>query len=90
MDVDLFSTLYEKWGEYGIGNSHKEVAYHIKETGLKSKLKHFFYDRYDHYPVRCQFINCEYTGKDFDVSNLKIFEWGEGYAKRTKTPDVVE
>ena len=89
-DIDLFSTMYEKWGTYGIGHSHTETLHHIKQTGLKLRLKHIFYDRVDHYPVRCKYINCEYTNEEFDVINLKSFNSiHDGYGNRTHTQDPI-
>ena len=95
-DIDLFSTMYEKWGTYCttpgvlLHSSHKETLHHIKQTGLKSRLKHIFYDRFDHYPVRCKYINCEYTNEEFDVTNLKSFNnIDDGYGARTHTQDRI-
>ena len=57
---------------------------------LCQKLKHEFCDRYDHYPVRCKFINCEYTNEEFDVTKLKPFNSvHDGYGQRTHTPDHI-
>ena len=84
-DINTFGSLYEQWGEYGINNPHKELKHHIQKTGLQQKLKHVFYERYDHYPIRTQFINCHYNPSiDLNINNLKTFKWGEGYTKRTK------
>ncbi len=82
-DVDLFSTLYENLSSYK-GHSHKDTLQHIQKTGLKPRLKHKFYDRFDHYPVRCKYKNCEYIDGEFDMSNFEEYnDVNTGYRERT-------
>ena len=97
-DIDLFGSYIDNWKEYGMRskfvdqsyNNHKDIFHHIRRTGLGSRIKHQFVDRYDHYPVRCKFINCEYTDKEFDVNKLQEFDSiHDGYGKRTHTSDHI-
>lgn len=89
-NINLFGTLYDSWDRYGIESPHKVIIHHLNEMGLGPKLKHEFCDRYDHYPVRCHFTNCEYTNEEFDVTKLKPFNSiHDGYGKRTHTQDRI-
>ena len=83
-DINLFANLYNKWEEYEIKSPHKVIFHHIHTVGLYDRLKHIFYDRYDNYPIRCKYKNCEYQGEDFDLNRLKEFKnINEGYGERT-------
>jgi len=87
-DIDLFVSLYDNWGEYGIKHPHKEIFHHIRKTGLVSRIKHHFVERYDHHPVRYKFINCEHINEEFDVNKLQEFDSvDEGRGKRGHTQD---
>jgi|ETNmetMinimDraft_9_1059917.scaffolds.fasta_scaffold51039_1 hypothetical protein len=97
-DINLFGELYDSWDKYEIEKSvldknkmispHKVIVHHFKEIGLSSKVKHYFVERYDHYPVRYKFINCGYTNEEFDVNKLQEFDSiDDGRGKRGHTQD---
>jgi hypothetical protein len=90
-DMDLFGELYNHCdGGYGMDSPHTACKKHIVNTGIHSRVKHTFIDRYDHYPVRCKFTNCEYTDEEFNVNNLQEFDSiNTGYDKRTHTTDFI-
>jgi|TARA_B100001971_G_C18196776_1_gene541974 hypothetical protein len=91
-DIDLFGELYNHCdGGYGMDSPHTACKNHIVSTGIHSRVKHAFIDRYDHFPVRAKFKNCEYINEEFDLSRLREFDnINVGYIERSgKTSNFI-
>jgi hypothetical protein len=73
-NMDIFGSLYDNWGKYGIANPHKECVHHIYYTGLSKNLQHVFYELKDHNNVRAMFENCHYNpNEEFNINKLVEF-----------------